>query len=130
MTTRILHVEDDADIRDLAQMALEMTGEFEVQSYESGLDALKDADPRQVDVFLFDLMMPDISGDLLLERFRQLEGFEATPTIFMTARAQPAVIETLVQKGALDVIAKPFDPMNLGSQIKAILAGTGFIQVG
>jgi len=127
MATRILHVEDDADIRELTQMALGMTGGFEVQSFESGLDALTETDPHQVDVFLFDLMMPDISGDMLLDRFRQLEGFEETPAIFMTARAQPDIKDFLIQKGALGVIAKPFDPVTLGNQINSILAGSDLI---
>ncbi len=115
---KILHVEDDADIREIAEMALSLSGEFDVVQCESGEAALARIEGYTPDVVLLDMMMPGMTGCQTLERMRERPEFAEVPAIFMTARAQHAEIEELLQIGAADVISKPFDPMGLGDQIK------------
>jgi len=122
MTIRVLHVEDDADIQEIAKMALEFSGDFEVNQCASGEEALQRAADLDADVLLFDLMMPGMSGDILLDRFREIPRFNETPAIFMTARGQAEAVKSLKERGALDVIVKPFDPVTLGDQVRSILA--------
>jgi CheY-like chemotaxis protein len=110
---RVLHVDDDDDIRVIARMALEMVGDLELHQCDSGRQALEEAAAFAPDLFLLDYMMPEMNGEDTLCELRRIPGLEKVPAIFMTARVQADVAATLLEKGALSVIAKPFDPMNL-----------------
>ena len=118
---KLLHVEDDADIREIAEMALSLSGEFDVSQCESGEEALKFVADFAPDVLLLDLMMPGLTGRETLVEMRKLPHLAEVPAIFMTARAGAAEQEELRKVGAEEVISKPFDPMALADQIKAVL---------
>jgi CheY-like chemotaxis protein len=118
---KLLHVEDDADIREIAEMALSITGEFEVVQCDCGEAALAKVADYTPDVLLLDMMMPGMTGRQTLEKMRLMPGMADVPAIFMTARAQHAEIEELLKTGAADVISKPFDPMTLGDMLKAAM---------
>jgi two-component system, OmpR family, phosphate regulon response regulator PhoB len=115
---KLLHVEDDPDIRDIAMMALEISGEFSVVQCESGQAALEQLAHYTPDVVLLDVMMPGMTGRQTLEHMRKLPQMADVPAIFMTARAQQSDIEELRAFGGTEVISKPFDPMTLTDQIK------------
>lgn len=118
---RVLHVDDDDDIREITQMALEAVGGMEVVQASSGAAALEKASAFQPDVFLLDVMMPEMSGEELLAQLRSQPGLAEIPCIFMTARVQANEISAFKEKGAIDVIQKPFDPMTLADRIRAIV---------
>lgn len=118
---RLLHVEDDADIREISQLALSLTGEFDIVQCNSGEEALAMVDGYTPDVVLLDMMMPGMTGRETLENMRTRPELEAVPAIFMTARAQHSEIEELLKIGAADVISKPFDPMKLCDLIKSAM---------
>ena len=120
---RLLHVEDDQDIREVANMALTLSGKFEVMQCPSGEAALRAAPGFDPEVLLLDVMMPGMSGPDTLKALREMAQFRDTPAIFMTARAQPAEVEALKALSALTVVVKPFDPITLGDQIMAALEG-------
>ncbi|MEW9919239.1 response regulator [Marimonas sp. MJW-29] len=120
---KLLHVEDDADIREIAEMSLSLSGEFEVTQCVSGEDALAQVKDFTPDVILLDMMMPGLTGRQTLEEMRKMPHLADVPAIFMTARAQAAELDELRDAGAADVISKPFDPMSLADQIKAVLGG-------
>ena len=115
---KLLHVEDDPDIREIALMALDLSGEFEVLQCSSGEEALAQVQSYTPDVFLLDMMMPGLNGRQTLDKMREQPTLAKVPAIFMTARAQHSEIEELMRVGAADVISKPFDPMALPEQIK------------
>lgn len=117
---KILHVEDDPDIREIAQMALEVVGGLEVVQCASGAEALEAAPSSAPDLILLDVMMPGMSGDETLLALRKMPQFADTPAIFMTAKAQQSEVERLKDLGAKAVITKPFDPMTLADQILAV----------
>ncbi|MDW5440970.1 response regulator [Polaromonas sp. SM01] len=123
--TRILYVEDEPDIRTVAQMALEAVGGFTVIACASGREALATAPTAQVDLLLLDVMMPGMDGPSTLQALRGLPATANTPVIFMTAKVQAAEIAQYLALGALDVIHKPFDPMTLSEQINRIWAQQG-----
>jgi two-component system OmpR family response regulator len=75
----------------------------------------------QPDVILLDVMMPGMDGPTTLGHLRNLPVTRTTPVIFMTARAQSFEKDRLLKLGALGVIPKPFDPMGLASQLRAIV---------
>ena len=118
---KVLQVEDDLDIQEIARLSLETIGGFEVLQCSSGAQALEQAQGFAPDVLLLDVMMPEMSGDVVLGHLRNLDGLQSTPAIFMTARAQKPEVEELKSLGAIEVILKPFDPMELPGQILAAL---------
>jgi len=117
---RILFVEDEADIQAVAQVALEGVGGFTVKICSSGEEALKAAEAFAPQLILSDVMMPGMDGPMTLVALRRLPALADTPAIFMTAKVQPQEVEQLRTAGAIEVIAKPFDPMTLAQQIKDI----------
>ena len=116
--TRILYVEDDADIREIATLALETVGGFAVRVCSSGLDAVAAATAFAPDCVLLDVMMPGMDGPATLAALRADAATAGLPVIFMTAKVQPAEVEQLMSLGVIGVIAKPFDPMTLAAEVR------------
>lgn len=117
---KILYVEDEADIQTVARLALETVGGFEVMICSSGAEALEKAPRFKPDILLLDVMMPGMDGPDTLVALLSIEAMKPTPAIFLTAKAMPAEVERYKKLGAIDVIPKPFDPMTLADQVKAI----------
>jgi CheY-like chemotaxis protein len=118
--TRILYVEDEPDIRNIARMALEALGGFQVVECSSGPDALAKAPAAKADLLLLDVMMPGMDGPATLRALRDTFAIAGTPVIFMTAKVQPGEVAEYRALGALGVIAKPFDPMTVSEEIRRI----------
>lgn len=117
---RILYVEDEPDIRAVARLALEMVGGFTVKICNSGSEALAEAEGFAPEMILLDVMMPGMDGPSTLQALREKPSLAAVPVAFMTAKVQPAEVAQYRALGALDVIPKPFDPMALAGQVRAI----------
>ena len=117
---RILHVDDDLDIQYIVKISLETIGGFTIEQCSSGKDALERAPTFQPQLVLLDLMMPEMDGEETYQELRKLDGFSEIPVIFVTAKAHDQFVKELKAKGARDVITKPFDPMKLPDQIRAI----------
>jgi two-component system, OmpR family, response regulator len=117
---RLLFVEDEPDIQIVARLALEAVGGFQVSICSSGQEALANAPDFGPDLILLDVMMPGMDGLSTLKALRELPMTATTPVIFMTAKVQPYEVAEYKRLGALDVIAKPFDPMRLSATINAI----------
>lgn len=121
---KVLHVDDEPDIREVAAMSLDIDPDVELVSAASGQKALEALEAGlRPDVILLDVMMPDLDGPGTLERLRKLPGLADTPVIFMTARAQSHEQQRFLSLGAIAVIVKPFDPMILAQQVRDHLAG-------
>lgn len=121
---RILYVDDDDDIRTIATMALRIDPGIEVRTAPSGQHALDllDRDDWRPDVILLDVMMPGMDGFAVHERLRQRSDLTCAKAIFMTARASRAGLEEYLASGANGVILKPFDPLQLAGEVRAIVA--------
>ncbi|MHB8667394.1 MAG: response regulator [Burkholderiales bacterium] len=117
---RILFVEDEASIRTIAVTVLEAVGGFAVVACASGKQALEAAPGANADLLLLDVMMPEMDGPATLKALRDIPQTAQTPAIFMTAKVQPGEIAHYRSLGAVDVIAKPFDPMTLSAQVSEI----------
>lgn len=121
MLTNILYVEDDLDIQAVAQIALEIVGGLSLKICSSGAEALAAIDDGFVpDLLLLDVMMPNMDGPTTLAGLRLLPTTASTPVIFMTAKVQASELDFYVSLGAIGVIAKPFDPMELSDQVRAL----------
>jgi CheY-like chemotaxis protein len=115
---RILHVDDEADIREVVAISLDLDPCFEVRGCASGAEALTAAAEWAPDLILCDVMMPVMDGPATLAGLRESPRTTKTPVIFMTARVQSREIERLKALGAAGIIYKPFEPMTLATEIR------------
>lgn len=118
---RVLVVDDDQDVRHVISLSLGLVGKMEVVEAHSGHDAIERLRRGTYDVIVLDVMMPGLDGPSTLERIRNEFGDLETPVVFITAKVQPAEVHRLISIGAAAVIAKPFDPMTLADEIRAII---------
>jgi len=116
---RVLYVEDEPDIQKVAKLALETVGDLEVLICSSGAEAIEKAAPYEPDLLLLDVMMPGMDGPATLAALRAIDSLKDVPAVFLTAKVMPSEMEAFKEMGAIDVIAKPFDPMTLADQVRA-----------
>jgi len=116
----LLYVDDDADIREIVQMSLSLDGTLTVLTSDGGERALLKMRVEHPDLVVLDVMMPGMDGPTLLKRMRQDPVLAHIPVIFMTAKASAEETERFRELSAIGVIAKPFDPMALGAQVRAL----------
>jgi CheY-like chemotaxis protein len=117
-TVRILHVDDEPDIREIVDLSLGLNPDFQVRSCASGDEALAAAAEWSPSLILLDVMMPRMDGPTTLSHLRKNPRTSAVPILFMTARAQPREVEQFIALGAQGVISKPFDPMTLAFTVR------------
>ena len=121
---RILHIDDETDIREVVAISLGLDPDFAVRGCASGEGGLAAAAEDTPDLILLDVMMPVMDGPTTLAHLRENPRTAGIPVIFMTARAQSRVIEQFKALGAAGVIAKPFDPMTLAASVRSQMHST------
>jgi DNA-binding response OmpR family regulator len=119
---RILLVDDDEDLRAIAAMSLEATGDLAVKGCASAEEALATFAEFEPDMVLLDVEMPGTDGPAALAAFRESRHADV-PVVFCTARTEPEQVQRLLGLGAIDVIHKPFDPLELAATIRKIWDG-------
>ncbi|MDQ0326523.1 CheY-like chemotaxis protein [Rhodopseudomonas julia] len=122
MNFRVLYVDDEPDIREVAALSLELDDTFTVRTCSSGTEALAEAPKFEPHLILLDVMMPGMDGP---ETLRQLKADPRTadvPIVFVTAKTQTTEIARFMAIGAAGVIRKPFDPMTLAEQARDFLS--------
>ena len=122
-TRRILIVDDEPDIREVAQFSLELVGHYEVITARSARDGLSAAREQQPDAILLDVMMPDMDGPSALAQLLEDPRTRDIPVLFLTAKTQASERSQLAQLGAAGVLTKPFDPMTLPGEVASVLRG-------
>ncbi|MFQ5536286.1 MAG: response regulator transcription factor [Gemmatimonadota bacterium] len=117
---RILVVEDEPDIAALVAYQLTREG-FRVETAGSGPEALEAVERETPDLVVLDRMLPGLSGDEVLQRFKEEPATASIPVLVLTAkREQEERIEGF-EMGADDYLAKPFSPRELVLRVQAIL---------
>jgi len=119
---RVLLVDDDAQILEVFNEALERDGRFEVQTAGTGYDAGMLTESFKPDLVVLDYMLPDINGDLVCERLRSRPESSSTKVIFVSGVIEPAEIEKLRSSGADDFVQKPLNIQNLIGRISELLS--------
>jgi CheY-like chemotaxis protein len=115
---RVLHVDDEPDIREVVEISLGLDPDFTVQSCNSGSEALAVAARWRPDLILLDVMMPGLDGPATLAQLRQNAETAHFPVVFMTARTRARETDRFRSLGAVGVIPKPFDPMTLAGSLR------------
>lgn len=124
MTKTLLLIDDDDDIREIAQLALELSGGWKVLAASSGTEGVAMARDYLPDAILLDVMMPVLDGPATLGYLRDAPETRGIPVIFLTAKARPAERDRLAGLNVAGVLAKPFDPVLLADQVRDALGWT------
>jgi len=118
---RILLVDDEDDVREVARMSLEMMGGFEVLPASSGAEALERAERERPDAIVMDVMMPGMDGPTTFRALRENPATRPIPVILLTAKVQSTGRAGLQALGVDGVLTKPFDPLTLAREVSDLL---------
>ncbi len=121
MIRRVLIIDDEDDIREVAALSLESVAGWEVIRASSGIEGLARAAEYQPDAILLDVMMPGMDGPSTFRELRKNEATRRIPVLLLTAKVQSTDQRRFADLGVEAVLFKPFDPMTLSSQIAAAL---------
>jgi len=114
-------VDDDSNIRRIAQIALSRMGPWDVFLASCGSEAMLLIETMKPEVVLLDVMMPEEDGPTVLRKIRALPGGEDIPVIFITAKVQRHEVDDLMDLGVAGIVSKPFDVKSLSSEVLSIL---------
>ncbi len=117
---KIMYVDDAPDLRTMVEASLGRLGGYDMRLCDSGETALVEVLEFAPDLILLDVMMSGISGPDTLHIMQQADELSSIPVVFMTSKATANEIEQYKQLGAIDVVPKPFDPMQLADILEAI----------
>jgi DNA-binding response OmpR family regulator len=117
---KVMVIDDEPDIVKLVKISLEMAN-FEVLEALSGKECLGKVKTVVPDLFLLDIMMPEMNGYEVCQQLKSQEKTKNVPVVMLTAKGQKGDAEQGLKVGADDYIIKPFDPYELGEQIREIL---------
>ena len=121
----VLCVDDDADIRAILELALGTVGNLEVSTCESGADALETLQRSMPDMVLLDVVMPEMDGLETLAHIVETPRTASLPVVMLTANTQEHEVASYRSAGAVGVIAKPFDPLDLADRLRQIHRSLG-----
>ena len=112
----VLVVEDTPDLRQFVAQTLGR--EFRVEAAQDGMEGLLKAEALRPDVIVTDIMMPRMSGDVLVRELRSQAALEDTPILLLSARADDALRVQLLSSGAQDYVVKPFLASELVARVR------------
>jgi CheY-like chemotaxis protein len=118
---RILIVDNEEYIQEVAQISLETVAGWEVILASSGLEGIAKAECEQPDAILLDVMMPDLDGLATFARLQANSATRSIPVILLTAKVQTIDRQSYTELGIRSAIAKPFSPLALAQQIATAL---------
>lgn len=121
MSHRVLVVDDEVDIREVARAALEGTAKWHVRTAASGPEGMELAASDPPEAILLDLMMPGMDGLATLRTLRGDPRTAQVPVLLMTARVMPEDLARYEHVDVQGVVAKPFDPLALAEEIATLL---------
>jgi DNA-binding response OmpR family regulator len=121
---RVLVVDDQDDIREMARLVLAGAG-YEVVVAASGKEALKLARASSFDLVLLDINMPELDGWATLRLLRADEALDALPVAMFSVKSEVRDKVSGLKDGAIDYITKPFGVDELISRVSRILASAG-----
>ena len=118
---RILIIDDEDDIREVAALSLESIAGWQVLTANSGAAGIREAIATLPDAILMDVMMPAMDGPTTLKEMQNTPSISHIPVILLTAKVQGADQRRFAGLGMAAVLQKPFDPLTLASQMASAL---------
>ena len=120
---RILVCEDDPAMMRIFQFLLHQQGIRDVATTDKGAQVLEMARRHKPDLILLDLMLPDRDGLSVLEELKRDDASKPIPVIVVSGKEAQEQVQQAMMAGAIDYVIKPFEPMELGTRIRAFLDG-------
>jgi len=121
MQKRILIIDDDDDIREVAALTLEMVAGWQVVTANSGTNGIETAQAENPDAILLDVMMPGMDGPTTFQELQKIPTTAKIPVILLTAKVQGADQKRFAALGVAAILFKPFDPLTLAQQMSDAL---------
>ena len=121
MKRRILIIDDEEDIRQVAGLSLETVAGWEVLLANSGLQGMERAETEQPDAILLDVMMPAMDGPTTFLHLQKNPSTAKIPVILLTAKVQGSDQRRFAELGVAGILFKPFDPLTLSTQVSQTL---------
>ena len=122
---RVLVIDDDEAIREIAEASLEAVGGWAVTTACDGIQGYERAASDRPDAILLDVMMPGLDGPGTVARLQAAPDTRGIPVVMLTAKVQASERNRFAQlPGVAGVITKPFDPMQLPAQVAELLQWT------
>ena len=121
MSRRILIIDDEDDIRQVAALSLETVAGWDVIVANSGAQGLQRAAEHLPDAILLDVMMPGMDGPTTFRELRKNPVTAKIPVLLLTAKVQGPDQRRFADLGVEAVLLKPFDPLTLATQMEKIL---------
>lgn len=118
---RILIIDDEEDIREVASLSLEATAGWQVLTASSGAQGIELATIHKPDAILMDVMMPGVDGPTTFLQMQQVSAIAHIPVLLLTAKVQGMDKRRFADLGVAAVLFKPFDPLTLAEQIREAL---------
>jgi CheY-like chemotaxis protein len=118
---RILIIDDEDDIREVAALSLEATAGWEILTASSGAEGIDIAAAEQPDAILMDVMMPGVDGPTTFAKMQQTPSISQIPVLLLTAKVQGVDQRRFAGLGLAGILFKPFDPLTLAEQISTAL---------
>ena len=118
---RILIIDDEDDIREVAALSLEATAGWHIFTANSGAAGIELAAIEQPDAILMDVMMPEVDGPTTFRIMQQNPIVAHIPVLLLTAKVQGVDQRRFAGLGVNGILFKPFDPLTLAQQISDIL---------
>ena len=118
---RLLIIDDEDDIREVAALSLEATANWTILTASSGKEGLATAIAEMPDAILMDVMMPEMDGPSTFKMMQQIPAIAGIPVVLLTAKVQGVDQRRFAGIGVAGVLFKPFDPLTLASQICEVL---------
>jgi CheY-like chemotaxis protein len=118
---RILIIDDEDDIREVAALSLEATAGWNILTASSGAAGIEIAAAEQPDAILMDVMMPGVDGPTTFAQMQQTSTIAHIPVLLLTAKVQGVDQRRFAGLGLAGILFKPFDPLTLAQQISDAL---------
>src|SRR5579875_2403613 len=118
---RILIIDDEDDIREVAALSLETIAGWNVLTANSGHDGIQKAVSEKPDAILMDVMMPAMDGPTTFKEMQNIPGISHIPVLLLTAKVQGVDQRRFAGLGVSGVLFKPFDPLTLAEQMSHAL---------
>ena len=120
-TRRILIIDDEDDIREVAALSLEIVAGWNVLTANCGTEGIDKAVAEQPDAILMDVMMPSMDGPTTFREMQKLPMISHIPVLLLTAKVQGVDQRRFAGLGVSGILFKPFDPLTLAEQMSAVL---------
>ncbi|PSB26309.1 response regulator [Stenomitos frigidus] len=121
MTKRILVIDNEQYIQEVTQICLRATAGWQVLMASSGREGIAKAEAEQPDAILLDVMMPDMDGPTTFQKLQENPATQQIAVILLTAKVQASDRRRYDEMGVKGAIAKPFNPLQLASQVANVL---------